>query len=78
VQLTTARLAWLILSGWKGSGGYSGYSKYDLMGIDPIDYDPVNGYLIYRFSRLRSQPTRPVPILTSTIVVGSGVTPSKC
>lgn len=37
VQITAARLASLILSGWKGCGGYSGYSKYDLLGVDPLD-----------------------------------------
>ena len=42
VQMTAARLASLILSGWKGGGGYSGYSKYDLItGVDPLD---PNGY----------------------------------
>ncbi len=42
VQITAARLASLLLSGWKGSGGYSGYSKYDLIGgVDPLD---PNGY----------------------------------
>lgn len=38
VQITAARVASLILSGWKGSGGYSGYSKYDIEGgVDPLD-----------------------------------------
>jgi len=38
VQLTAARVSSLILTTWKGSGGYSGYSKYDLLeGIDPLD-----------------------------------------
>jgi type II secretory pathway pseudopilin PulG len=42
VQVTAARLASLLLSGWKGSGGYSGYSKYDFIGgVDPLD---PNGY----------------------------------
>ncbi len=42
VQITAARLASLLLTGWKCSGGYSGYSKYDLIGgVDPLD---PNGY----------------------------------
>ena len=51
VQLTAARLASLILSTWKGSGGYSGYSKYDLIGgfdpLDPNDYDIDYDYVTY-------------------------------
>ncbi len=51
VQVTAARLASLILSGWKGGGGYSGYSKYDLItGVDPLDpngYDPDYDYDTY-------------------------------
>jgi hypothetical protein len=50
VQLTAARLASLILSSWKGCGGYSGYSKYDLLGYDPLDpndYDPDYDYVFY-------------------------------
>lgn len=50
-QITATRLASLILSGWKGSGGYSGYSKYDLIeGVDPLDpndYDPDYDYDTY-------------------------------
>lgn len=38
VQLTATRLASLLLYGWKGSGGHSGYSIYELS--DPDDYDP--------------------------------------
>ncbi len=51
VQITAARLASLILYGWKGSGGYSGYSKYDLIGgvdpLDPNDYDIDYDYDTY-------------------------------
>ncbi len=51
VQITAARLASLLLSSWKGSGGYSGYSKYDLIGgvdpLDPNDYDPDYDYDTY-------------------------------
>lgn len=50
-QITATRLASLILSGWKGSGGYSGYSKYELIGgidpLDPNDYDPYYDYDTY-------------------------------
>lgn len=38
VQITAARLASLLLYGWKGNGGYSGYSFYELN--NPGDYDP--------------------------------------
>ena len=38
VQLTAARLASMLLYGWKGGGGHSGYSIYEL--DDPDDYDP--------------------------------------
>jgi len=38
VQITAARLASLLLNSWKGLGGYSGYSVYEL--LDPGDYDP--------------------------------------
>lgn len=37
-QVTAVRLASLLLNGWKGSGGHSGYSNYELS--DPGDYDP--------------------------------------
>ena len=51
VQLTAARLASLFLYGWKGSGGYSGYSKYNLVGgddpLDPNDYDIEYDYDTY-------------------------------
>ncbi len=50
-QITAARLASLLLSGWKGSGGSSGYSKYDLIEgadpLDPNDYDPDYDYDTY-------------------------------
>ncbi len=38
VQITAARLASHLLNGWKGVGGYSAYSIYEL--LDPDDYDP--------------------------------------
>jgi type II secretory pathway pseudopilin PulG len=51
VKITAARLASLILTGWKGNGGYSGYSKYDLIaGVDPLDpndYDIEYDYETY-------------------------------
>ncbi len=51
VQITAARLASLLLSGWKGVGGYSGYSKYDLIGgvdlLDPNGYDSDYDYDAY-------------------------------
>ena len=51
VQLTAARLASLFLYGWKGSGGYTGYGKYNLIGgddlLDPCDYDIEYDYDIY-------------------------------
>lgn len=51
VQITAARLASLLMSGWKGSGGYSGYSKYDLIvgadPLDPNDYDVDYDYDTY-------------------------------
>ena len=37
VQITAARLASHLLNSWKGVGGYSGYSIYEL--LDPGDYD---------------------------------------
>jgi len=51
VQITAARLASQILSGWKGSGGYSGFSKYDFIGgddpLDPNAYDVDFDYDTY-------------------------------
>ncbi len=38
VRLTAARLASALLYGWKGNGGHSGYSWYEVE--DPTDYDP--------------------------------------
>lgn len=49
-QLTATRVASLILSTWKGNGGNSGYSKYELLGVDPLDpndYDIDYDYDIY-------------------------------
>ncbi len=40
VRLTGGRLGMLLLEGWKGVGGYSGYSWYALE--DPLDYDPTD------------------------------------
>ncbi|MHC4629011.1 MAG: hypothetical protein ACYTDV_18685, partial [Planctomycetota bacterium] len=31
VQITAARLASMFLHGWKGTGGYSGFGKYNLV-----------------------------------------------
>ena len=51
VQITAARFASMLLDSWRGRGGYSGYSKYDLIegsdAIDPNDYDPDYDYDIY-------------------------------
>jgi len=51
VQITAARIALLMLDSWKGQGGYSGYSKYDLEEgtdpWDPNDYDPEYDYDTY-------------------------------
>jgi len=51
VQITAARVASLFLYGWKGSGGYSGYSKYNLLAgddpLDPNDYDIEYDYDTY-------------------------------
>ena len=51
VQITGTRLASLFLYGWDGSGGYSGYGKYNLIGgddpLDPNDYDIEYDYDTY-------------------------------
>lgn len=48
VQITAARLGWLMLDSWKGQGGYSGFSDYDIIEgpdpWDPNDYDPEYDY----------------------------------
>ena len=38
IRITGARLASYLLNSWKGVGGHSGYSVYELE--DPDDYDP--------------------------------------
>lgn len=40
VRITGARLAAYLLNSWKGVGGHSGYSIYELE--DPDDYDPTD------------------------------------
>ena len=51
VQITAARVGGLMLESWKGQGGFSGYSKYDLEDgtdpYDPNDYDPEYDYDTY-------------------------------
>ncbi|MHC4627489.1 MAG: hypothetical protein ACYTDV_10955 [Planctomycetota bacterium] len=51
VQITAARLASMFLHGWKGTGGYSGFGKYNLVGgddpLDPNDYDVEYDYDTY-------------------------------
>jgi len=51
VQITAARVASSFLYGWKGSGGYSGFGKYNLVGgddpLDPNDYDVEYDYDTY-------------------------------
>ncbi len=52
VQITAARLSSMLLYDWKGSGGGSGYSKYEFddltdSGDDPCDYDPEYDYDVY-------------------------------
>ena len=40
IRITGARLAAYLLNGWKGLGGHSGYSIYELE--DPSDYNPAD------------------------------------
>ncbi|MBA7623387.1 hypothetical protein ES703_30782 [subsurface metagenome] len=50
VQVTAARFGWALLQGWKGNGGYSGYSAYEAdvpADYDPNDYDPEYDYDAY-------------------------------
>jgi len=51
VQITAARLASMLLDSWRGSGGHSGYSNYDLVEgsdpLDPNDYDTDYDYDTY-------------------------------
>ena len=80
VQLTAARVASLILSTWKGSGGYSGYSKYDLIGgvdaLDPNDYDPDYDYVDYYSNDYDTDETDPVVLIPGLIIYDNAPGPA--
>jgi len=80
VQLTAARVASLILSTWKGSGGYSGYSKYDLIGgvdaLDPNDYDIEYDYVDYYSNDYDTDETDPVVLIPGLIIYDNAPGPA--
>ena len=41
VKASASRLAWMLLSNWKGAGGYSGYTVYEAEDSDPEDMGDV-------------------------------------
>ena len=73
VQITATRLASLFLYGWDGSGGYSGYGKYNLLGgddpLDPNDYDIEYDYDTYNPDDYEYDVTEPNAITFSGLTI---------